>query len=413
MNVQQAPEWLPSYLIPFFTLSYPTAPPAAPDSFPNASYYKNGLLDGCLIITFIAVMAVLRDVARLWILEPFCSWKLTRDLRLSLQAKRAAANGNGKANGATNGVGKVNGVANGMGKANGVANRIGEANGHIVVNGKANGVANGNGHAVYANENGHTVYVSGVVISRKQAKKIHRSVLRFAEQGWPVIYYSCLWSLGVYVHSNLPTKILNPIDVWTSYPHIPLAAPLKFYYLLQTAFYCHQILILNAEARRKDHWQMMTHHIITVALMVASYFFNFTRVGCLILMITDWCDIFLPLAKMFRYLSLSTLCDVTFVWFMISWAVTRHALFILVIISTYTAMNTIPPRLDVEHGFYTTREIFSGFLVLLSMLQVIQIMWFWMICRVAWRVVSGQGAEDSRSDDEDGDDLDEETKKDR
>lgn len=29
-----------------------------------------------------------------------------------------------------------------------------------------------------------------------------------------------------------------------------------------------------------------------------------------------------------------------------------------------------------------------------------QCIWFWMICRVAWRVVSGKGAADERSDDE-------------
>lgn len=56
----------------------------------------------------------------------------------------------------------------------------------------------------------------------------------------------------------------------------------------------HQMLILNAEARRKDHVQMMAHHIITVILMVTSYFTNFTRVGCVIMVLMDWCDIFLP-----------------------------------------------------------------------------------------------------------------------
>ena len=55
----------------------------------------------------------------------------------------------------------------------------------------------------------------------------------------------------------------------------------------------HQILILNAEARRKDHIQMMTHHIITVILVVTSYFTNFTRVGCVIMVLMDCCDIFL------------------------------------------------------------------------------------------------------------------------
>jgi acyl-CoA-dependent ceramide synthase len=99
-----------------------------------------------------------------------------------------------------------------------------------------------------------------------------------------------------YVHRNLPTRILDPTDLWRDYPHIPLAGPLKFYYLTQTAFYIHQILILNAEARRKDHVQMMMHHVITVILMAGSYFSNFTRVGCLIMVLMDWCDIFLPVS---------------------------------------------------------------------------------------------------------------------
>lgn len=93
---------------------------------------------------------------------------------------------------------------------------------------------------------------------------------------------------------NLPTQIFSPSALWAGYPHVPLAAPVKLYYLSQTAFYTHQMFILNAEARRKDHWQMMSHHIITVILMVASYFMNFTRVGCIIMVIMDWCDIFLP-----------------------------------------------------------------------------------------------------------------------
>jgi hypothetical protein len=32
--------------------------------------------------------------------------------------------------------------------------------------------------------------------------------------------------------------------------------------------------------------------------------------------------------------------------------------------------------------------------------QVIQMIWFWMICRIAWRVVMGGEASDDRSDDE-------------
>ena len=44
---------------------------------------------------------------------------------------------------------------------------------------------------------------------------------------------------------------------------------------------------------------MMTHHVVTIVLIVASYTYNFTRVGCTIMVIMDWCDIFLPVRASF------------------------------------------------------------------------------------------------------------------
>jgi len=82
--------------------------------------------------------------------------------------------------------------------------------------------------------------------------------------------------------------------VWTGYPNYPLPGPVKFYYLNETAFYIHGVFILTAEARRKDHLQMMTHHFVAIALMFLSYAWNFTRVGCLIMVLMDVCDVLLP-----------------------------------------------------------------------------------------------------------------------
>lgn len=187
MNAQQAIARLPPFLVPFFTFSYPTAPPAVPDSFPNSSYYNTGPLDACIIISCIAVMAVLRDVARLYLLEPFARWKLTRDIRLQRNAKTTITNG--KTNGVTNGHTATSDSANGETKENGEA--------------KATGVEYGNGHAVlsatnkHANGNEHIIYAQGIALSRKEAKRIHRSVLRFAEQGWSVISYTFVWCFGL------------------------------------------------------------------------------------------------------------------------------------------------------------------------------------------------------------------------
>ncbi|KAJ6599117.1 TLC domain-containing protein [Mycena vulgaris] len=341
--------WLPPYLAPFFSLSHPTDTPADPDSFPDSAYFNTGGLDVCLLITCIAVMAVFRDALRLGVFEPFARWKLARDL----QARRSKRmNGNGKANG--------------------------------------NGEANGHAHAENA-------------VSKKELRHMHRSVLRFAEQGWSAFYYPLQWAFGLYVNYYLPTRIFEPTDLWLNYPHIPIAAPVKIYYLTQMAFYMHQVLILNAEARRKDHFQMLAHHLITIFLVGASYFFNFTRVGCLIMVLMDWCDIFLPIAKMCRYIDVSQLvCDSLFGFFLVSWFVTRHVLFTFVIISTYTDLPRLVPFEWSPHlGRFLSKPYWVIFCACLTALQILQVMWFATICRVAWRVLTrGEGASDDRSDEE-------------
>ncbi|KAF8812392.1 longevity assurance proteins LAG1/LAC1 [Phlegmacium glaucopus] len=356
---------LSSYIAPFLALQYPTATPVHPDSFPHSAYYNAGKLDICILISCIAVMALLRDAFRLGIFEPLARWKLLRDLKL--KQKRASSMSNGSVNG--------------------------DANHYHIANG------NGNGNGNKADGNSTTVSAS-----RKELRQLNRSVLRFAEQGWSVVYYSLQWSFGLYVHLNLPTRIRDPSDLWLNYPHIPLAAPVKLYYLTQTAFYMHQILILNAEARRKDHVQMMTHHIITVILMVTSYFTNFTRVGCVIMVLMDWCDVLLALAKMIRYINISQFaCDLTFGFFMLSWVVTRHVLFLSVIHSTvFTSPRLIDMHWAPEKGYYISKKAYLMFSGLLLSLQLLQCIWFWMICRVAWRVLTTEnGASDDRSDEED------------
>lgn len=71
---------------------------------------------------------------------------------------------------------------------------------------------------------------------------------------------------------------------------------IKWYYLAQFAFYIQQMLVVNIEERRKDHWQMFIHHIITCTLMFASYGYHQTRVGITILCLMDVVDLLLPVS---------------------------------------------------------------------------------------------------------------------
>lgn len=69
---------------------------------------------------------------------------------------------------------------------------------------------------------------------------------------------------------------------------------MKGYILAQLAFWVQQVLVINIEERRKDHWQMLTHHFVTISLMYGSYRYGYTRVGNLILVLMDVVDLFLP-----------------------------------------------------------------------------------------------------------------------
>ena len=93
------------------------------------------------------------------------------------------------------------------------------------------------------------------------------------------------------------------------------------------------------------------------------------------------------------------LCDPCFGAFMLSWVVTRHALFLGFIRSAlFDGARQIPYRWDPTGGFFFNRPSHLSFVALLAALEVLMCIWFTSICRVAWRTIRGHGAEDIRSD---------------
>ena len=107
----------------------------------------------------------------------------------------------------------------------------------------------------------------------------------------------------------------------------------------------------------------------------------------------------MQLAKLFRYLSLSTLCDLTFVIFLLGWLVSRQIGLAFVIYTSYHhAPRFIAFRWSPAAGEYLTKTTYWGFISAQVFLYCLASVWFYMACMVAVRVVTGQGAEDSRSD---------------
>lgn len=136
----------------------------------------------------------------------------------------------------------------------------------------------------------------------------------------------------------------------------------------------------------------MAHHVITIFLVWTSYYYNLTRIGCLIMMLMDFCDILLcvgplrfwqkllthlnfdsQLAKMLRYLELpQILPDLTFGIFLVSWLITRHILFYFAIKSTILDMPRVAHfgQWDPARGYYLTKGSHYMFSICLIALEV-------------------------------------------
>jgi acyl-CoA-dependent ceramide synthase len=79
----------------------------------------------------------------------------------------------------------------------------------------------------------------------------------------------------------------------------------------------------------------------------------------------------IQLAKMIKYMGGDLSCDIVFGLFMVSWLITRHILFILVIITTYVDLpRSLTFKWDPANGNYVTDGVYIGFLVLMGLLQV-------------------------------------------
>ena len=89
-------------------------------------------------------------------------------------------------------------------------------------------------------------------------------------------------------------------------PHVQTNSPeLRQLYLAQFAVWLYmgacQLFFLE---KQRDYYVMMSHHIITLALVGLSFHHNYVRYGAMVLFIHDASDVFLDLMKTANYLKL-------------------------------------------------------------------------------------------------------------
>ena len=68
-------------------------------------------------------------------------------------------------------------------------------------------------------------------------------------------------------YNDTPARTTD--SLFPDYPHWEMKPELKRYYLMQASYWCHQliILLLKLERPRKDYYELVAHHFVTLWLV--------------------------------------------------------------------------------------------------------------------------------------------------
>ncbi|VDB90082.1 unnamed protein product [Peniophora sp. CBMAI 1063] len=231
---------------------------------------------------------------------------------------------------------------------------------------------------------------------------------RFGEQGYAVIYFAFMGTWGVRIMGMLPTWWYNTSAFWIEYPHWQMIPELKAYYLAQAAYWCQQLIVLalRLEKPRKDYYELIAHHLVTLWLVGWSYGINLTLIGNAVYTSMDIPDTFLAFSKILNYLRFERAKVVSFVIFLCVWTYFRHWLNLVMLWSVYAEFDSMPetskrwaPDDGVWMVWWMKWQVFAPILLL----QILNLFWYYLILRILWRAVMVGETDDVRSDDE-GDD---------
>ena len=92
--------------------------------------------------------------------------------------------------------------------------------------------------------------------------------------------------------------------------------------------------------------------------------------------------------------------DAVFAIFIVAWIITRNVLYPILLWSViFELPRLVPYGWRPRDGYFNSFASHHAFCGLLLALQVLIVVWFTMICRVAYRAITGQGAvDDTRSE---------------
>ena len=130
---------------------------------------------------------------------------------------------------------------------------------------------------------------------------------------------------------------------------------------------------------------MVFHHFCTIQLLVFSYYSHFASIGCLILFLHNFSDIFVYLGRAFLYAKLPTFL--------------KQLITILLLISFIYCRQYVYGKIIYDFIVYFSWEsyhVHTGFVISLSSLYILHCTWTYKLIKIVYRSLTKSTFEDSR-----------------
>lgn len=196
----------------------------------------------------------------------------------------------------------------------------------------------------------------------------------------------------------------RPETTFEGYPHTPNTRHLREFYMFQLGYYLHAYVATFKQTSRPNFVEMIVHHVVTIVLVVSSYFvLNVQRFGVLVFWTHDVCDVFVCLTRILLELDCIVATAASYIALMSTWVFYRLYVFSCVLAPQIFYVG--PKR-----GWFRINE-FPGWpfmCVMLAVLIVMHFIWFKELLAMAGTYFKTGTAADST--DENKEDLREKTK---
>jgi sphingoid base N-stearoyltransferase len=229
---------------------------------------------------------------------------------------------------------------------------------------------------------------------------------KFPESAWKFLVYLFLWSYSLHflILSGRHDFFDNPCQVWLNYSmddtfwdkefasfHIP--DDIYWLYVFSTAYYVQSLYgTLRMEVVRKDLYVMLTHHFVTLFLLIFSFLMKYVRIGALVLFLHDFSDMVMAFTKLNIYMKTRNngfyklhdlLSTVGFFIFLISWGWLRIYWYAMKVLEAtnwcvYLQYREADPRMYL---------IFN---LMLIMLEILHLYWFGLALNLLYKLATGQ-----------------------